>query len=534
MNMYTALIVDDEIFAVKGILSGVNWQQLGIHDVYEAYHATMAKERLQTTPVDVIICDIEMPDETGLELVEWIKIHYPEIIVIFLTCHADFSFAQKAIQLGSYDYLLKPVIFSDLEQILHGALDSINERREQKETADQLKKYQLMWEQKKTALIERFWQDILCQRLLLSHQTLEAAIEELQIPLATHTDIRLILISVEQWEKLFTARDEEIMSFALRNAAEEILIGTRSGHVVEDHKGNMIVLLYNVVMDPDQEQEQELLDACSRYMKACREYLYCVLSCYVGESVPLVDMMKSYHLLLEWEHKNVIQTNQVLLYREYGSSHHHGLQSFSLIEWADWFEKGDREKLHELVERQMMEFHEQKVTIETLEAYYHSFLQVVYYVLHRKGLQVQMLYKDGAMAELSLVTRSLSHLEQWMKQMIGSVMNLLFSKRPPNSIVQKMKDYIAANLEVDFSREDLAEHVFLNPAYISRLFRAETDMSLSDYILQERMKQASELLLSTDQPVSQIAVNLGYGNFSYFARMFKRVYGVTPQEYRKK
>lgn len=530
--MYTALLVDDEIFAVKGMISGVNWDRLGISEVYEAYHAATAKERLLQSHVDVMICDIEMPDETGLELVEWVKAIRPEVVVLFLTCHADFAFAQKAIHIGSFDYLLKPVIFSELEQVLQSALDSIQERRVLKESTEHLKKYQSMWEHKKTALIERFWQDILCQRLLPNETTLRSAFEEYQLPVEALSHVTLILISVEQWGKDFSARDEEIMSFALRNAAEEMIVGTSHGHVIEDNRGNMIIMLYRDNMTSI--HDDELREVCTSYLKACKQYLYCQLSCYISEVEPLRDIMKSYHTLLEWEHKNVVQQNRVLLYRDYRNHSGDGMLSVSLMDWADWFEKCDREKLYGLVEHQMVTFSEQQVTIETLEAFYHGFLQVVYYVLHRKGLSAQMLYKDAAMPDLSVVTKSISHLEQWMKQMIGTVTGLLFSKRPPNSIVQKIKDYIASHLDVDFTREDLADYVFLNPAYISRLFKAETNLSLSDYILQQRMHKASELLLNTDQPVSQIAVNLGYGNFSYFARMFKRVYGVTPQEYRKK
>lgn len=526
--MYTALLVDDEIFAVKGIISGVNWERLGIHHVYEAYHAVTAKERLLQTHVDVMICDIEMPDETGLELVEWVKVHKPEVVVLFLTCHADFAFAQKAIHLGSYDYLLKPVIFDKLEQVLTGALESIQERRELKETAEYMKKYQSKWEHKKVALIERFWQDILSQRLLPNEETLRSAFEEFQLPIETHSHLRLLLISVEQWGKPFSARDEEIMNFALRNAAEEMLIGKSSGHVVEDNRGNMIVLLYGSRAD------DALKDLCADYLKACQLYLYGQLSCYISEIVPLTAIMKSYHSLLEWEHKNVAQQNSILFYRNYQNHSGDGMPSVSLMGWTDEFEKGDQDKLCRLVEQQIAEFKEQQVTKETLEAFYHGFLQVVYYVLHRKGMSAHTLYKDGVMSEISLVTKSVTHLEQWMKLMIENVLQSLFSKRPPNSIVQKIKEYIAGNLHMDFTREDLADYVFLNPAYISRLFKAETNLSLSDYILQERMHKAAELLLETDQAVSQIAVNLGYGNFSYFARMFKRVYGVTPQEYRKK
>ncbi|MFC0212687.1 helix-turn-helix domain-containing protein [Paenibacillus chartarius] len=530
--MYSALLVDDEIFAVKGMISGVDWERLGISDVYEAYHAAAAKDILLRAPVDVMICDIEMPDESGLELAAWVKAHKPDVVVLFLTCHADFSFAQKAIHLGSYEYLLKPVLYSELEHVLQGALDSIQERREQKEIAEHLRKYQVMWEHKKAVLIERFWQEILSQRLLLNEATLRSALQEYQLSIELHSEVILILISVEKWDKHLSARDEEIMSFALRNAAEEMLVGASGGHTVEDNRGNMIVMLFSE--RADSAYESGLEDACAAYLKACRHYLFCQISCYISEPVPLGELMKAYHSLLEWEHKNVVQQNRVLFYRDYRNRPGQGMENVSLMDWADWFERGEREKLYELVEQQMAAFSAKQVTVESLEAFYHGFLQVVYYVLQRKGLPAQLLYMDGAMSsDLPAVTKSITGLEQWMKTMIGTVIGLLFSKRTPNSIVQKIKDYIAGHLDADITREDLAEFVYLNPAYISRLFKAETKLSLSDYILQARMRRAAQLLLESDQPVSQIAINLGYGNFSYFARMFKRVYGMTPQEYRK-
>jgi two-component system response regulator YesN len=530
--MYNVLLVDDEIFAVKGIVSGVDWAGLGIGEVYEAYHAKAAKERLLETPIDVMVCDIEMSEENGLELVHWVKRHQPNVVAIFLTCHADFSFAQKAIQLGSYDYLLKPVVFSELERVLRGALDSIQEKREAKEMNEQLQKYQQMWENKRPALIERFWQDLLSQRLLPSETTFHAALSDYQLPIAAYPYIQMILISVEQWEKPFSARDEEIMGFALRSAAEEIIIGSKQGQVVEDNRGNIVILIYRNESDPRNEEDLQAL--CGDYLLACNRYFYCRLSCYIGEAVPLAQIMKTYHGLLDWEHRNVLQFNSVLLFRDFVQRDEKGAATISLMDWTEWFEKGEREPLNEFVDAVLDSLYAQQASIETLEAFYHSFLQVIYYVLHRKGIHAQMLYRDGTLSELSTVTKSLSELRRWMKGMIATVTELLSAKRPPNSIVQKLQEYIAQHLHEDFSREDLATYVFLNEAYISRLFRKETGISLSDYILQERMKKAAGLLTGTDEAVSQIAVNLGFGNFSYFARMFKRVYGVTPHEFRKR
>jgi len=532
--MFKMLLVDDEIFAVKGIVSGVNWERLGITEVHEAYHAEGAKQSLQQHTIDLMLCDIEMPEEDGLQLVEWIRAHKPEVTVIFLTCHAEFSFAQKAVQLGSYDYLLKPVIFSELEVVLAKALEGIREKRESSDATEHLKTYRSLWENKKTALIERFWQDILSQRLLPNESTFDRAMADYQLPVDQGRQMLLVLVSVEKWSQPFNERDEEIMTFALRNAAEEMIVGSRTGHVVEDHRGNMVIFLYTNAADAALLAE-EAGRACSAYIASCNQYFYATLSCYLGEAVELQQIMASYHSLLDWEHRNVTQLNSVLVYG--------GAQdgpagadraSVPLLHWADWFEKGDTDKLTELIDETLHELSRHQVSVEALEDLYHSYQQAVYYVLHRKGIDAQLLHREGALPGVAHATRSLGELGEWMRGMMRTVAGLLSAKRPTNSIVDKMKAYIEQNLTIDFSREDIAAHVFLNPAYISRLFRKETGYSLSDYVLQERMKQAAVRLLETDQPISQIAINLGYGNFSYFARMFKRVYGVTPQEYRRK
>lgn len=116
------LIVDDEIHAVRGIKAGVEWDKLGFVHVYEAFNIRQAKDILASQPIEVMICDIEMPEGDGFQLLTWVKEHFPEMESLFLTCHADFAYAQKAIQLGSMDYMLKPVRFNELEHAVRKAV----------------------------------------------------------------------------------------------------------------------------------------------------------------------------------------------------------------------------------------------------------------------------------------------------------------------------------------------------------------------------------------------------------------------------
>jgi two-component system response regulator YesN len=65
------------------------------------------------------------------------------------------------------------------------------------------------------------------------------------------------------------------------------------------------------------------------------------------------------------------------------------------------------------------------------------------------------------------------------------------------------------------------------------VFKKETGMSISDYLQQTRIEYAKELLLNTDQSVSEIANASGYSNLSYFSAIFKKITGTSPGEYRK-
>lgn len=120
------LLVDDEILAIEGTLSVINWEKLGIHTVFSANSFDEAKTVFETNGVDILICDIEMPQRSGIDLLHWVRENHSETEVIFLTAHADFKYAQQAIQLGCLDYLLKPIESEILEKILDKAITKIN------------------------------------------------------------------------------------------------------------------------------------------------------------------------------------------------------------------------------------------------------------------------------------------------------------------------------------------------------------------------------------------------------------------------
>jgi len=111
-------MTDDEELALMGLEEGVNWERLDVDKVYKCHSKDTAIRMLLMYPIDIIITDIEMPGGSGLELIKWVKENKPEIRSVFYTGHAEFSYAQEALRLGVEDYLLKPIPYDDLENIL--------------------------------------------------------------------------------------------------------------------------------------------------------------------------------------------------------------------------------------------------------------------------------------------------------------------------------------------------------------------------------------------------------------------------------
>ena len=136
------LLVDDEIVTIRGILKGVDWEQASFEKVLTATDAAEAKELLLTERPEIMLCDIEMPGESGLKLLEWVREQKLRTECMFLTCHEEFDFARRAMKLKGMDYLLKPIPYDELTDILIKAAETVREQ-EQKHRYQEYGKQQL-------------------------------------------------------------------------------------------------------------------------------------------------------------------------------------------------------------------------------------------------------------------------------------------------------------------------------------------------------------------------------------------------------
>lgn len=234
----TILIVDDQVSVVSGLFFGINWKKIGIQKVLKAYSAAEARDIIRMFHIDIILCDIEMPVENGLQLFSWVREQGYETECIFLTAHADFIYAKEAIGLGGFDYILQPARYEEIENDIVRLIDKIQIKREKEEMAycgDIIKKR------------KSIFMDAVLHRLLFeSGEVQTQAMKDLQklgITINGAEDSCVVLFVLED-EKMLNW-DSDLIKYTISNILEEIFLSYGYGVLLcTKERGRYIAYFY--------------------------------------------------------------------------------------------------------------------------------------------------------------------------------------------------------------------------------------------------------------------------------------------------
>lgn len=124
-------------------------------------------------------------------------------------------------------------------------------------------------------------------------------------------------------------------------------------------------------------------------------------------------------------------------------------------------------------------------------------------------------------------------------ELIESYIRILLEKYSKNysgknPLIENIKSYINSNLEFNIEISRIAEIFHYNEKYLGRLFKKETNQTISNYTNTQRLLKAKTLLENTNDTIIGISSSAGFNNVTYFNRIFKKSFGITPSEYRTK
>lgn len=515
------LVVDDQYDVVQGVLTGVDWKSLHIANVYHAYSADEARTQLREKGIHIILCDIEMPVENGLELFKWARKENPALQCIFLSAHSEFEYAKEAIQLGSFDYIVQPASYEDIQASIERAIQTIRANTEMR----QLYEFGAYWRKNEDLLLENYIRSFLLDSSR-TYQQLMSDLSHLSLYLTPQTRFLSVLIQL-------TKPGNEAGKGDLKLEVAQLMepYGFRVLFVQLDSV-NYLVILYTEELTFDIPFEGLFKQLVTKIQKK----LSCFIACYVSDVGQADTLKHHYQLLCQMRHHNVALYSKVFMMKQSNQLKEASYSIPNMHNWALLIAHGSsktvRDEIHHYLEQQKQLG---VITAEFLARFHQDFIQVFLTAAKQMNLDTSEIFFERY--PYSDYIRSYTSLDT-MLDLVNFVLDYVEEQMVGTHHVQNPIEsaiaYIDQNIEKNFSRSEIAEAIYINPEYLSRLFKKVKGISLNDYITMKKMEIVKSLLTSTNIPIHLIASKVGYSNFSYFSQVFKKCHGFAPLEYRQR
>lgn len=495
--MPKVLIVDDEEIIRTGLSQMVSrllpeWEVVGA-----CPDAPSAREAIGRLHPDLVVLDIGMPGESGLEAADKLARMNPDLAMIMLTGYDKFEHIQSAMRSGVIDYLLKPIQREELKQAILKAGDWIARRKRE--------------------------QELLLARALAS---CVAGGEEHGLPVLTDllakqgllgSDMRYLLqltLHVHGGDE-GKASDQEAR---LARAATEADALGRAGAkiarwvVVPLARSCDLLFVAGAGLDP-------------LSVPSCERQDGGILVCRGQPVAELAELPREFRLLQE----------RLLL--GIGSSEaeqipERELQRLSKLAVA--LETNDLAGTVALLRRWLEDWR----TAEPLRTL-RGLLRLTSFFSSARTLPIESsLLKamrpaiDALTGRLLFSYDPLSLLRE-AESFVERVALLDPATPEDRRVIGKVKEMIKREyVNPDFSLEQAAASVYLNPTYLSELFKESTGQKFIDYVTEVRLNEARRMLQETDMKMYEVCSAVGYTSSKYFSTLFRKRFNMTPTQYR--
>lgn len=498
------VLVEDENKTRNGILHMI--RQFTDHQVVGlAENGKEGYELIRKESPDLVISDIRMPVMSGLEMLQKLWDENIRIHAILLTGYSDFEYARTALKLQVTDYLLKPI---DVEEFLK-TLTAVETR------ISHTKIQQVSAEQMIVNYMERKEEDREPAGMLL----------EKLLHISEKTEISLFLFSPRQ---IFKDRIQELVqclrelmeSLCIENAYVFQLPGEKKAVVLvagtEKNRGLKSRFTLKVLPELDE------IGPCS-----------CVFGKICGIeklSEELGRMAEKLSFAFSLPDRTIIDQETVdqIHYQEldYPQNTEHSI--------IRELRNGNMEKIAEYGNRFIREVVEQNGNPEQIREYAIRLIANVFYVA--KEIKEYLNQEENMKYFMEMIIRSETKGE--VKYQIEKFFHMITQGEnedvlTENGMVMNAVSYIRIHYKEEITLSDVARVCRVTPEYLSRIFYKEMGINFSPFLQNFRISLAKRMLATGDGKVYEVAEAVGFKDQKYFVKVFKKLCGTTPSEYRK-
>ena len=522
------LLVDDDPIILEDIRSSIHWEKLGIHCVFTAFDTAQARDILSKEPVDIIVCDIELPQESGLDLLRWYRQQPWDGQFLLLTSYAKFEYATQALQLRAEAYLTKPFNVETMEIALQKAVQNRREALAQAQ-ANALGQW-IVGNIRETHL--SVWHQLLSGSTATSYQHLIQRLRKTPLEIDMDASYRLVLSKVTNLEEDLETYGNELLTFMLQNIQSETFSGAPENQNVLSYNYPGCYLLVAVCPDgPDGDFRRKCTSLQHHFSKLLTATVtFCIMNpCKIADfhqvfqqGTHLLNQCVAFYgeTFFEYQSEDYLQDRAPIL---------------KMQQLAEYLEAGNKREFMTYLKK-VLDARVQSAVLDArmLKSIHREIQQAMYSHMSKQGIQISLLINDSLSESLAAKSdRSaldlLRSTDYFLDKLFAYEQDLARSR----SLIDNINSYIHSHYAENIGRNEIGAAFYLVPEYLSKLYKKSTGVNLKDYINDYRMEQAKKLLQSSKKTVGEIAADVGFDNLSYFSTLFKKNTGMTPLEYRR-
>ena len=519
-RLLSIMIADDEAVVREGMRDRLDWAGLGFELVGAFADGRTALAAVRDSPPDVLLTDIRMPFLDGIELTRHVAAVAPHTRVLLLTGHDEFEYAQEAVRLQVWDFLLKPISARELAQVLARlSADLLAQRRKTQET----ERLRDQWERSLPILRERALNEF-----ILGNEPAESVVERLQdMGVAIPTGrLRVILVSPD------ARAVPDLTHLELSNLVQESFDPREPALTFTTREGAVAVVYTGA--------DGELFSRLDQLRRRIGEATDVSVTVAVGTAVGRrSDVRRSYRsaqqLLL---HRFLSGGNRVITEESVPSPSKdetldHAADRAGLMENLRNVDRaGAHEALCTLIERCRRSGQPISRCILNLQRDLARFLDLV----ERLDVSVLELFGQDANPFQALSSLpSLDAIQGWFAGLVDQVMDTLEARVSGQAElkVRAAQAHLAEHFrDPTLSLTRLCDDLSVSVSHFSQRFKEITGRTFVEYLTEIRIEHAKELLRSGAGKSYEIAPQVGFRDPHYFSSTFKKVCGVTPTQYR--
>ena len=534
--MFKVLIIDDEPTIRKGLINIINWKKFQCEVCGEASDGVEGLEKMEEFKPDIVFVDISMPEIDGLTMIKQAKKIIPNSKFIILSGYREFTYMQEAIKLGAFDYILKP---SSIEELCEVVKRAVIELKYQKEDQLEIKKLKRCFEESIPLLKEKLLYDIIFQ-ININEEDINESFELYGLSIK---EFVMMIIEIDEESEKKEPYQRQLYQFGIMNTVEEMF--------AEDFKVEKIVLSSKQIAFIILPLEDKELLVDSVYKKA-NSVQQLIESCF-DFTVTIAISTKGKGV--EKLHEKMTECKNGLSYRFYmGDSSiilYRDLDSFYKTE-NTWISEGYDKRLYEAIKTgneenvQRILFEVKNKVLETniepeqIKTFYWNLIFEINNIrISIKNLETadKEVNKDiSSLYKMIESATNIKELHELLEEVAGSIVNRInkYNKKSINQILQNAMKYICDNYAMSITLNELAEHTYVSTYYLSRMFKKELGKNFVEYLSEERIEKAKELLKDNKYKTYEVAELVGIQDPHYFSKIFKKYMNMTPTEYKDK